>query len=202
MTGNDIDGNWAKKESKVSVFDLKAVVENIFARLGIENNELVITQSKNDIFSAKLDICNRGNKTIGSLGIVKYSILKKMDIEQPVFYAEFDWDVLVKMAAKKKVTFTDLPKTQPVKRDLALLVDQSITFEQIEKIVKASEKKLLKGVSLFDVYEGKNLEAGKKSYAISITLQDAEKTLQDKQIDNVMNKIISNLEREAGAKLR
>ncbi len=202
MTGNDIDGNWAKKESKVSVFDLKAVVENIFARLGIENNELVITQSKNDIFSAKLDICNRGNKTIGSLGIVKYSILKKMDIEQPVFYAEFDWDVLVKMAAKKTVTFTDLPKTQPVKRDLALLVDQSITFEQIEKIVKASEKKLLKGVSLFDVYEGKNLEAGKKSYAISITLQDAEKTLQDKQIDNVMNKIISNLEREAGAKLR
>lgn len=202
MTGNDIDGNWAKKESKVSVFDLKAVVENIFARLGIENNELVITQSKNDIFSAKLDICNRGNKTIGSLGIVKYSILKKMDIEQPVFYAEFDWDVLVKMAAKKKVTFTDLPKTQPVKRDLALLVDQSVTFEQIEKIVKASEKKLLKGVSLFDVYEGKNLEAGKKSYAISITLQDAEKTLQDKQIDNVMNKIISNLEREAGAKLR
>lgn len=202
MTGNDIDGNWAKKESKVSVFDLKAVVENIFARLGIENNELVITQSKNDIFSAKLDICNRGNKTIGSLGIVKYSILKKMDIEQSVFYAEFDWDVLVKMAAKKKVTFTDLPKTQPVKRDLALLVDQSVTFEQIEKIVKASEKKLLKGVSLFDVYEGKNLEAGKKSYAISITLQDAEKTLQDKQIDNVMNKIISNLEREAGAKLR
>lgn len=202
MTGNDIDGNWAKKESKVSVFDLKAVVENIFARLGIENNELVITQSKNDIFSAKLDICNRGNKTIGSLGIVKYSILKKMDIEQPVFYAEFDWDVLVKMAAKKKVTFTDLPKTQPVKRDLALLVDQSVTFEQIEKIIKASEKKLLKGVSLFDVYEGKNLEAGKKSYAISITLQDAEKTLQDKQIDNVMNKIISNLEREAGAKLR
>ena len=106
------------------------------------------------------------------------------------------------MVAKKKVTFTDLPKTQPVNRDLALLVDQAVTFAQIEKVVKASEKKLLQGVSLFDVYEGKNLEPGKKSYAISITLQDFEKTLQDKQIDNVMNKIITNLEREVGAKLR
>lgn len=202
MTGNDVDGNWAKKEAKVTVFDLKAVVENIFARLGIGVGEIVITQSSDDVFSAKLDITNRGGKSVGSLGVVKYALLKKMDIEQPVFYGEFDWDVIVKMTAKKKVTFTDLPKTQPVKRDLALLVDQAVSFSQIEKVVKASEKKLLQGVSLFDVYEGKNLEAGKKSYAISITLQDTEKTLQDKQIDNVMNKIIANLEREVGAKLR
>ena len=202
MTGNDTEGNWAKKENKVTVFDLKAVVENIFARLGIGAGEIVIEQSSNDIFSAKLDITNRGGKQVGTLGVVKFAVLKKMDIEQPVFYAEFDWDTVVKMTAKKKVTFTDLPKTQPVKRDLALLVDQAVTFAQIEKVVKASEKKLLQGVTLFDVYEGKNLEAGKKSYAISITLQDAEKTLQDKQIDNVMNKIIANLTRETGAKLR
>lgn len=202
MTGNDVDGNWAKKETKVTVFDLKAVVENIFARLGIGAGEIVIAQSSDDVFSAKLDITNRGGKTVGSLGVVKYALLKKMDIEQPVFYGEFNWDVIVKMTAKKKVTFTDLPKTQPVKRDLALLVDQAVSFSQIEKVVKASEKKLLQGVSLFDVYEGKNLEVGKKSYAISITLQDTEKTLQDKQIDNVMNKIIANLEREVGAKLR
>ncbi len=202
MTGNDVDGNWAKKEAKVTVFDLKAVVENIFARLGIGAGEIVIAQSSDDVFSAKLDITNRGGKSVGSLGVVKYALLKKMDIEQPVFYGEFNWDVIVKMTAKKKVTFTDLPKTQPVKRDLALLVDQAVSFSQIEKVVKASEKKLLQGVSLFDVYEGKNLEAGKKSYAISITLQDTEKTLQDKQIDNVMNKIIANLEREVGAKLR
>lgn len=202
MTGNDVEGNWAKKEAKVTVFDLKAVVENIFARLGIGAGEIVIAQSSDDVFSAKLDITNRGGKSVGSLGVVKYALLKKMDIEQPVFYGEFDWDVIVKMTAKKKVTFTDLPKTQPVKRDLALLVDQAVSFSQIEKVVKASEKKLLQGVSLFDVYEGKNLEAGKKSYAISITLQDTEKTLQDKQIDNVMNKIIANLEREVGAKLR
>ena len=202
MTGNDVESNWAKKESKVTVFDLKAVVENIFARLGIGAGEIVVNQSSDDVFSAKLDITNRGGKTLGALGVVKYALLKKLDIEQPVFYAEFDWDAVVKMTAKKKVTFTDLPKTQPVKRDLALLVDQAVTFAQIEKVVKSSEKKLLQGVSLFDVYEGKNLEAGKKSYAISITLQDTEKTLQDKQIDNVMNKIIANLEREVGAKLR
>ncbi|MBQ7941494.1 MAG: phenylalanine--tRNA ligase subunit beta [Muribaculaceae bacterium] len=202
MTGNDTESNWARKENKITVFDLKAVVENIFARLGISAGEIVITQSCDDVFSAKLDITNRGGKLLGSLGVIKYALLKKMDIEQPVFYAEFDWDTVVKAAAKKKVTFTDLPKTQAVKRDLALLVDNTVTFAQIEKVVNASEKKLLRGVTLFDVYEGKNLEPGKKSYAISITLQDTEKTLQDKQIDNVMNKIIANLEREVGAKLR
>ena len=202
ITGNDEDGNWAHKERKTTVFDLKAVVENIFARLGIGVEELVVAQLSDDMFSAKLDITNRGGKVVGTLGVVKYSLLKKMDIEQPVFYGEFNWDTIVKMTAKKKVTFTDLPKTQPVKRDLALLVDQAVTFAQIEKVVKASEKKLLQNVSLFDVYEGKNLEEGKKSYAISVTLQDAEKTLQDKQIDSVMSKIVANLEREIGAKLR
>ena len=202
MTGNDVEGNWAKKESKITVFDLKAVVENIFTRLGISAGEIIVEQSANDLFSAKLDITNRGGKHVGTLGVVKFATLKKMDIEQPVFYAELDWDTVVKMTAKKKVTFTDLPKTQPVKRDLALLVDQNVTFAQIEKVVKASEKKLLQDVTLFDVYEGKNLEPGKKSYAISITLQDAEKTMQDKQIDNVMNKIIANITRETGAKLR
>ena len=202
ITGNDIEGNWAQKERKTTVFDLKATVENIFARLGISANEVVTEQASDDIFSAKLSIKNRGGKSVGSLGVVKYALLKKMDIEQPVYFAEFNWDTIIKMAAKKKVTFTDLPKTQPVERDLALLVDQAVTFAQIEKVVKASEKKLLQGVSLFDVYEGKNLEPGKKSYAISITLQDAEKTLQDKQIDSVMSKIIANLEKEVGAKLR
>ena len=202
LTGNDIEGNWAQKERKTTIYDLKAVVENIFARLGISANELVMEQASDDVFSAKLDIKNRGGKAVGTLGVVKYALLKKMDIEQSVFFAEFNWDTVTKMASKKKVTFADLPKTQPVKRDLALLVDQAVTFAQIEKVVKASEKKLLQGVTLFDVYEGKNLEAGKKSYTISITLQDAEKTMQDKQIDAIMNKIIGNLEREVGAKLR
>ena len=108
----------------------------------------------------------------------------------------------MKMCAKKKVTFADLPKTQPVKRDLALLLDKAVTFDDVKRVVTQSEKRLLRGVMLFDVYEGKNLEAGKKSYAISITLQDDQNTLQDKQIDAVMNKVIANLEKQLGAKLR
>ena len=202
ITGNNHDGNWAEAARKSTIFDLKAVVENVFARIGISSKELVMEQISNDIFSAALTINNRGGKHIGEVGIVKKAILKKLDVAQEVFFAELDWDALVKMTLKKKVTFADLPKTQPVKRDLALLVDASVTMADIEKVVNSSERKLLRGVSLFDVYEGKNLEAGKKSYAISIILQDDEKTLQDKQIDAVMNKIIANLQKQVGAQLR
>ena len=202
ITGDNHSGNWAEQARKSTIFDLKAVVEQIFARLGIGVKELVMEQTSGDIFAAALTINNRGGKHIGEVGIVKKAILKKTDVEQDVFFAELNWDALVKMTLKKKVTFTDLPKTQPVKRDLALLVDKAVTMADIEKVVNSSERKLLRGVSLFDVYEGKNLEAGKKSYAISIILQDDEKTLQDKQIDAVMNKIIAALEKQVGAKLR
>ena len=129
-------------------------------------------------------------------------MLKLVDLEQEVFFAELNWGLLVKMALKKKVEYTDLPKSMPVKRDLALLLDTSVSFEDVENVIRNSEKRLLKSVSLFDVYEGKNLEAGKKSYAVSIVLQDNEKTLQEKQIDAVMNKIIANLQKQLDAKLR
>lgn len=202
MTGDKTDGNWAEAAKKVTVFDIKAVVLNIIKRLGISEKEIVCSQVSNDIFSSALTLSNHGGKSIGHMGVVKRSLLKKADIDQDVFFAELNWNMLVKMALKKKITFTDLPKTLPVKRDLALLVDKDVSFARIEKVILSSERKLLKGVSLFDVYEGKNLETGKKSYAVSITLQDEEKTLQDKQIESVMSKIISNLEKETGAKLR
>ena len=136
------------------------------------------------------------------MGIVAKTELAKTEIKQPVVYAQLDWDALCRLAVKKKVEFTPLPKTLPVKRDLALLGDKSVSMAQIEAEVQQSERKLLRDVTLFDVYEGKNLPAGKKSYAISITLQDNEKTLQDKQIDGVMNKIIANLTKKLGAELR
>ncbi len=136
------------------------------------------------------------------MGILKKSLLKKNDIKQEVIYAELDWRALVNLSIKKKVLYAPLPKTQPVKRDLALLIDDGISFAQIEKAVKDSERKLLKNVELFDVYTGEGLEAGKKSYAISLTLQDEEKTLQDKQIEAVMSKIIANLQKQLGASLR
>ena len=202
MSGNNHDANWNEKERKFTVYDLKAVVENIFARIGLGNKEIVAEQVSDEIYSAALVLKHRTGKVIGELGIIKSAIRKKFDIDQDVFYAQLNWDALVKMTMKKSVTFTDLPKTQPVKRDLALLVDQAVTFAQIEQVVRQSERKLLRSVTLFDVYEGKNLEPGKKSYAISMTLQDDEKTLQDKQIDATMNKIIANLQKQLDAKLR
>ena len=202
MSGNNHDANWNEPVRKLTVYDLRAVVDNIFARIGLEPKEIAVEQASSEIFSASLTFKHRSGKMLGEMGIIKAAIRKKFDIDQDVFFAQFNWDALVKMTLKKSVTFADLPKTQPVKRDLALLVDKSVTFAQIEQVVSQSERKLLRGVTLFDVYEGKNLEAGKKSYAISIMLQDDEKTLQDKQIDATMNKIITNLQKQLGATLR
>ena len=203
MSGNNHDANWNDKERKLTVYDLKAVVENLLARIGLGSREIVAEQMPScEIYSASLTLKHRTGKVIGELGIIKPTVRRKFDIEQDVFFAQLNWDALVKMTMKKSVTFTDLPKTQPVKRDLALLVDKSVTFAQVEQVVRQSERKLLRSVTLFDVYEGKNLEPGKKSYAISMTLQDDEKTLQDKQIDATMNKIIANLQKQLDAKLR
>ena len=144
----------------------------------------------------------RSGKLLGHLGILSRKLLAAADIKQEVVYAELEWDELVKMAVKAKVEFIPLPKTQPVKRDLALLVDTSVTMARIEETVRQAERKLLRDIELFDVYEGKNLPTGKKSYAISMTLQDDEKTLQEKQIDNSMNRIIDALKKNLGAELR
>lgn len=202
MTGDLHTANWTAPAVKSTVFDLKAVVENVFARLGVSQKELVAKQTSNDLFAACLEYRNRGGKLIGYVGVVSHKMLKKTDISQPVYFAEINWNALVKIALKKKVEYTDLPKSMPVKRDLALLIDAATTFADVETVIRNSEKRLLKSVTLFDVYEGKNLEAGKKSYAVSMTLQDDEKTLNDKQIDAVMKKIITNLQKQLGAQLR
>lgn len=201
ITGNNHGGNWAEAPRKATVFDVKAIVEDVFARLGIKEKELMTAQTKTDVLSPVLQYTNHGGKIVAEVGVVAPSQLKKFDINQPVYFAHVNWDVLMKMCAKKKVTFTDLPKTQPVKRDLALLIDKDVTFDEVKKVVVQSEKKLLRSVDLFDVYEGKGIEAGKKSYAISMVLQDEQNTMNDKQIEAVMKKIITNLEK-FGAKLR
>lgn len=136
------------------------------------------------------------------MGVINKKTASKFEIKQEVLYCELDWHALVSLALKKKVTYAALPKTMPVKRDLALLLDKCVSMEQVESIVRESERRLLKDITLFDVYEGEHLPEGKKSYAIAITLQDDEKTLQDKQIEAVMNKIITNLTKKLGAELR
>lgn len=202
LTGNIRQGNWARPEEKATIYDLKAIVGNILTRMGISTRELMLTDGNEEIYSASINIATRAGKQLGTMGIVAKAILKKADIKQEMLFAELDWNALVKLSLKKNVTFAPLPKTQPVKRDLALLIDKSVTMAQIEAVVRESERKLLKDVVLFDVYEGKNLPEGKKSYAIAITIQDDEKTLQDKQIEAVITKVVTNLQKRLGVELR
>lgn len=201
LTGDIRPGNWARQAQPATVYDLKAVVTNILMRMGIASG-IKFQHGTNKIYSASLDIMTRSGKLLGNMGIVAKAELSRTGIKQEVFYAQLDWQALVQLSARHNVTYTPLAKTHPVKRDLALLVDTSVKMEQIEATVRESERKLLQGVELFDVYEGKNLPEGKKSYAIAITLQDAEKTLQDKQIEATMKKIVTNLEKKLGASLR
>lgn len=202
LTGNMRPANWVRPGCQSTFFDLKAVVANVIARLGINEKEITLKKGSSDLFSASLEIATRSGKKLGEMGVVAKAVAKSADVKAEVYYAELDWDALMRLALGRNVTYAPLPKTQPVKRDLALLIDSAVTMEQIEQIVRQSEKRLLRSVELFDVYEGKNLPAGKKSYAISIALQDDEKTLQDKYIDQVMNRIIENLKKQLAAELR
>ena len=149
-----------------------------------------------------MELRNRGGKVLVKMGIVAHALLKKFDIDQPVYFADLNWKQLMKLVKGQSVTYTEISKYPAVSRDLALLVDEGTEFARIEEVAYKSEKKLLKAVTLFDVYEGKNLPQGKKSYAVNFILQDAEKTLNDKAIDAIMNKIINNIKSQLGAELR
>lgn len=202
VTGNMVSNNWAHADEKTSVYELKAYVENILVRLGISLRKVVFGALTDDIYSAGISIQTQAGRKLGTLGVVQKKIRKQFDIDAEVYFAELSWDQLLKEANSNKVTATEISKFPAVKRDLALLIDKSVQFSEIVKIAFDSEKKLLKDVTLFDVYEGKNLPAGKKSYAVSFFLQDENKTLNDKQIDAIMKKVQANIESKLGAQLR
>ena len=202
VSGSRVDNNWAHPNEKSSVYELKAYVENILVRLGVNLQKVIFGNLANDIYSAGLSITTASGRQLGTMGIVSPKICKELDIETDVYYAELSWTLLMKEIKKSKVTFSEISKFPAVKRDLALLLDKNVQFAEIEKIATESERKLLKNIALFDVYEGKNLPAGKKSYAVSFYLQDEGKTLNDKQIDAIMKKIQTNLEQKLGAQLR
>lgn len=201
LSGDFIIPSWNRKAEKATPFDLKGIVDNLLIVMGIPEEALVRTQDTSETLSVRLNYATRQGKRIGELGLVSKKLLNRFGIELGVVYASLNWSEIVKLAAKHKVVYAPLPKAMPVKRDLALLVDKSVSFASIKETVKKTERKLLKDVTLFDVYEGKNLPEGKKSYGIAITLQDDEKTMNDKQIDAVMQKIIKALE-AMGATLR
>lgn len=202
LTGDHISGSWAHKQMESSVYELKAYMENVFKRMGVSPRNLVVESLMMDIYSNAVEYKTRGGKVVAQMGIISKAILKKLDVSQPVYFADINWNELLKLAKNSQVHFAELAKFPSVKRDLALLLDKSVTFQDVEKVAYESERKLLKEVSLFDVYEGKNLEEGKKSYAVSFTLQDENATLNDKNIEKVMQKLIQNLQNKLGASLR
>lgn len=202
LTGNRVEGNWAHANEATSVYELKAHVMNILLRLGINMSQFLIEDGKNDIFAKSLVVTDRNGKIYLELGLVRKALCAACEVESEVYFADLNWTLLMKKMPKKDVSYKEIAKFPAVKRDLALLIDKSVTFGQIQKLVFAADKKLIKRVELFDVYEGKNLPAGKKSYAISIAIQDETKTLNDKAIDAIMQKVIKSVTTQLGAELR
>lgn len=202
ITGKRVEGSWTHPDEQSSFYELKGYVLNIVKRLGVNPGIMVCEHSDNNVFGKALVLKTRAGKVLCEMGTVCHKILKKMDISQDVFYADLNWDNLMRAIKKNETLYHDISKFPSVSRDLALLLDKSVQFEQIEQIARQTEKKLLKSVELFDVYEGKNLPDGKKSYAVNFILQDESKTLTDKQIEAIMNKLINNLKQKLGAELR
>lgn len=198
VSGSRSEESWTNAQKPSDFFLFKGYVTSVLDRLGI--NKIQNKPVTSDVFAEGMAIVC-GNDTLVEFGTVKKSILKHFDIKQEVFYADFNWNLILKLISTK-IKFTDIPKYPEVRRDLALLIDQSVVFDAIYSIARQTEKSILKDINLFDVYEGKNLPEGKKSYAVSFTLQDTSKTLTEEQIDKIMNKLQKNMETELGASLR
>lgn len=198
VTGNRNSESWTTTEKPSDFFLFKGFIDSVLNRLGICKTQNKPVES--DVFAEGIAV-SCGNGILLEFGTIKKSILKHFDIKQEVLFADFNWNLILKLISNK-IKFTDIPKYPEVRRDLALLVDNSVTFDTIYDIACKTEKSLLKDINLFDVYQGKNLPEGKKSYAVSFTLQDNTKTLTDEQIDKIMNKLQKNFESEVGASLR
>ena len=202
ITGNKTIQSWVHKGEACSFYQLHAYVNNVLRRLGVDVSRCVLEPYSDEICSDGLVIKASNGKEIGTMGIVSTRLLKAFDIDNPVYYADLSWTQLLRQNKQYKPVISDLPKYPEVKRDFALLVDKNVQFADLNKAAHEVEKKLLKDVYLFDVYEGKNLESGKKSYALSFILQDPDNTLKDKQIETIMQRLQKAFEDKFGAKLR
>ena len=202
ITGKKIEGSWAHPNEEFSVFMLKAYVEHIIARLGISTQALISKNIQNEIFATGMSVEDRDGKVLVQYGIVSPSVANKVDINAPLYYADFNWDLLMKKTIHHKVEYKELSNFPTVSRDLALLIDKSVEFSQIEEIAYKTERRFLKRVELFDVYEGKNLPDGKKSYAVNFILHDENKTMSNEQIERIMGNLIKNFKEKLNASLR
>jgi len=203
LTGNKEPQTWVRPEEKTSFYQLNAYVQNILRRLGVNIDKCTFEPLPvNSLFADGITIIAANGKQLGFMAVVSQKLLKQFDIDNPVYFADLDWKALLKQNKQYKPVITDLPKYPEVRRDLALLVDKQVLFADLRKAAFETEKKLLRQVYLFDVYEGKTLALGKKSYALSFILQDTENTLKDKQIDNIMQRLQKTFEDRFGAILR
>ncbi|MBR1923047.1 MAG: phenylalanine--tRNA ligase subunit beta [Paludibacteraceae bacterium] len=212
LTGNKTIQSWVRRDEKVSFYQLHAYVDAVLTRLGIATDKLIMEPAVDPAKDMSCGICQcfsdglvlktQSGKSLGYMVVVANTLLRQFDIDQPVYYADLYWNTLLAESKKYKPVIEDLPRFPEVKRDLALLLDKNICFADLKKAALDTERKLLKQVTLFDVYEGKNLEEGKKSYALSFVLQDANDTLKDKQIENIMQRLQKTFEDQFGAKLR
>ena len=202
LSGTRTENSWLHADEQTSVYELKAYVENILRRLGVDEKKTVRRTFTNEIYSSGMTIETAAGRTLATFGIVDRRIARQADIDTEVSFAELSWTALMKETRRATTVFREIPKFPEVRRDLALLVDTAVTFAEIEQTAAETDRKLLRRVVLFDVYEGKNLPAGKKSYAVSFYLQDAERTLTDRRIDDLMAKLRRNLESKLGAQLR
>jgi phenylalanyl-tRNA synthetase beta chain len=199
ITGERTIDSWNTENKTSDFFYLKGIIESIFSKLGV--SKLKSSPLKSDLLSEGM-ILSLGKNQLVEFGIVKRNTAKKIGVSQQVLFADFNWDNIIEIAKFNKIKFNAISKYPEVKRDFALLLDEKTTFNEIHQISKQSEKKLLKNISLFDVYQGDKLPFGKKSYAVSFTLEDKEKTLTDKQIDKIMKKLQNSFEKQLGAELR
>jgi phenylalanyl-tRNA synthetase beta chain len=201
ITGDHAASNWNTPEHPSTFFSLKAYSENIFKRLGIPVSSLSITEIQTDIFAEGLSY-TAGKTLLAEIGTVQPGLLKLFDIKAPVYYADFRWDAVLRTFSKTEIRYKELPRFPEVRRDLSLILDKKVRFAEICEIANRAERKLLKHINLFDVYEGDKIENGKKSYAVSFILQDMEQTLTDTQINQAMQRIAEALTKETGAAVR
>jgi len=201
ITGDHAAANWNTPAHSSSFFSLKAYTENIFNRVGIPINSLTISEIQNDVFADGLSYAS-GKTQLAEAGTVHPKLLKQFDLKTQVYYADFKWDAMMRMLGKSEIRYRELPRFPEVRRDLSLMIDKKVCFAEICDIANRTERKLLKHINLFDVYEGDKIESGKKSYAVSFILQDMEQTLTDAQIDKTMQRIAEALAKEIGAQLR
>ncbi len=203
ITGNRTEPNWATKEETGSFYLLKSYLENLLSKLGLEAGSFQVNPltAKEDLFTAGL-VYQRNNLPVAEIAIVTQSLAKNFDLRNDVFYAGVHWENLMKARGDHKVKYKELPKFPEVRRDLALLLDKSVTFDQIRDIAVKIERKLLTRINLFDVYEGDRIEKNKKSYAVSFILQDTEATLTDERIDRIMKKLMEAYQKELSAEIR